>query len=87
MQLDDDIILHKSCLEFLTKNLSLNKNCSVSPNLFENLSNRSIYDYKIDLKKICFNIISGFSAFCTEGKIGFSGFELYPLVSEISPDL
>ena len=87
MQLDDDIILHKSCLEFLTKNLSLNKNCSVSPNLFENLSNRSIYDYKIDLKKICFNIISGFSAFCTEGKIGFSGFELYPLVSEISPEL
>ena len=87
MQLDDDITLHKSCLEVLTKNLCLNNNYSVSPNLFENSSKRSIYDYKMNFKKILFNIISGFSIFCTEGKIGLSGFESYPLVSDISPEL
>ena len=87
MQLDDDITLHKSCLEVLTRNLYLNNNYSVSPNLFENRSKRSIYDYKMNFKKILLNIISGFSIFCVEGKIGLSGFESYPLVSEISPEL
>lgn len=81
MQLDDDIILDRKCIESLYHKIKKNKKASFSPNIFELDTNKSIFNYKIGIKHIIFNIISGINIFNKKGKITLSGFESYPHIS------
>ena len=69
VQLDDDIILEKYCLELLYEEIKNKSDTSISPNLIDSVSNRSIYLEKKGLKKYLFNKIMGFNSDEKRGKI------------------
>ena len=82
VQLDDDIILKKDCLERLINSIKKNGDCAVSPNLFDFNINKSIYNRRIGLKRKIFNFISHGKFNINKGKITNSGFESYPILTE-----
>ncbi|OUW34655.1 MAG: hypothetical protein CBD39_02825 [Flavobacteriaceae bacterium TMED179] len=81
VQLDDDIILEKYCLELLYEEIKNKSDTSISPNLIDSVSNRSIYLEKKGLKKYLFNKIMGFNSDEKRGKIGLGGFQYYPVLN------
>lgn len=87
LQLDDDIILNKSCIRLLKNALKKNQNLAISPNIFEIHKNKSIYDYRLGIKNKITNIILGEKFNNKIGKITSSGFETYPLITNNSKGL
>jgi len=82
VQLDDDIILSKNCLERLLKVLKNKGKCAVSPNLFDIKEKKSIYDRKNGLKRKIFNLVSHGKINVKGGIITNSGFESYPIINQ-----
>ena len=80
VQLDDDIILAKDCLELLHKKIKKIPNIAISPNLIDRVSNRSIYKGKKGLKRFFFNQIMGVNKNEKVGRISMGGFETYPVI-------
>lgn len=87
VQLDDDIILAKDCLELLHKKIKTIPNIAISPNLIDRVSNRSIYKRKKGLKRFFFNQIMGINKNEKVGRISMGGFETYPVIDFESNEL
>ena len=81
VQLDDDIILAKDCLELLYEKINTNSNMAISPNLIDSKSKRSIYEQKKGLKIFVFNKVMGLKNNEKIGKITKGGFESYPVLN------
>ena len=81
VQLDDDIILAKDCLELLYQKIITNPNVAISPNLIDSKSKRSIYEEKKGLKRFFFNKVMGLKNNEKIGKITKGGFESYPVLN------
>ena len=81
VQLDDDIILAKDCLELLYQKIITNPNVAISPNLIDSKSKRSIYEEKKGLKRFFFNKVMGLKNNEKTGKITKGGFESYPVLN------
>tara|TARA_B100001093_G_scaffold401903_1_gene389614 strand:+ start:22 stop:852 length:831 start_codon:yes stop_codon:yes gene_type:complete len=77
VQLDDDIILEKDCIELLYKKIKNKKNASISPNFIEKSSNKSIFIEK----KYLFKKIAGLRENGKKSEITKSGFEFYPVLN------
>lgn len=81
VQLDDDIILHKDCLELLYKEIKTKSKSAISPNLINSISNKSINIKKKGLKKSFFNKMMGLNNYEKRGKISLGGFESHPILN------
>jgi GT2 family glycosyltransferase len=83
VQLDDDIVLEKTCLELMFEFMIKNNNSCIAPHFYNIESNISIYVSLNQVKHKVFNQIKNGKNISIYGEITNSGFESYPVINQL----
>tara|TARA_B100001057_G_scaffold494464_1_gene591099 strand:- start:49 stop:873 length:825 start_codon:yes stop_codon:yes gene_type:complete len=84
VQLDDDIVLEKTCLELMFEFMINNNNSCIAAHFYNIENNTSIYANLNQIKHKVFNQIKNGKNISPYGQITDSGFESYPIITSLA---